>query len=189
MKPVATFIAIVLVVSPLAAIDISPSRENIPDRFRTGGGKRFSIFAGDPERVQRANEIRFSDFSAELTIDPPEISLAALRAAQTDLKPRMQFRVFNNGKRSYILSFPDAQRFDYIILDPEGRLIYEWSADKMFVQAIGSSNVNPKERLSYTDEMPLADKAGKLRPGVYSVKAILANYPEITAEQTFRIVP
>lgn len=189
MKRMATIIATILTATPLLAIDISPSRENIPERFRTGGGKRFSIFAGDPERVQRANEIRFSDFSADLTIDPPELSLAALRNPSTDLKPTLQFRVFNNGKRSYILSFPDAQRFDYIILDPEGRLIYEWSADKMFVQAVGSSNLNPKERLSYTDEMPLRDRAGQLRPGTYTVKAILANYPEITAEQTFRIVP
>ncbi|GAB4242145.1 MAG: hypothetical protein OHK005_05750 [Candidatus Methylacidiphilales bacterium] len=189
MKYVATIIAVLLGIPPLAAVDISPSRENIPERFRTGGGKRFSIFAGDPERVQRANEIRFSDFSAEVTIDPPEISLAALRANSLELKPKMLFRVFNNGKRNYILSFPDAQRFDYIILDPEGRLIYEWSADKMFVQAVGSSNVNPKERLTYSDEMPLAELVNKLRPGAYTVKAILANYPEITAEQTFRIVP
>lgn len=189
MKLLATLIAVFLTALPLRAIDISPSRENIPERFRTGGGKRFSIFAGDPERVQRANEIRFSDFSAEVTIDPPEISLAALRNGNLDIKPRMTFRVFNNGKRPYVLSFPDAQRFDYIILDPEGRLIYEWSADKMFVQAVGSSNVNPRERLTYSDELPLAARAAQLRPGTYLLKAILANYPEITAEQTFRVVP
>jgi hypothetical protein len=189
MKILATLITLLVLVPLVVAVDISPSRQNIPEKFKGGGGKRFSIFAGDPERVQRANEVKVTDFSGEVEVEPQQISIAALRANSSEVKPTMRFRVFNNGKRPYTLSFPDSQRFDYLILDPAGNLFYEWSADKMFVERVDSTSLNPKERLSYQDEIPLAEKLSKLQPGTYLIKAILSNYPEITAERTFQVTP
>ncbi len=40
-----------------SAIDINPSKETVPRSSWDGGGNRFTIFNGDPKRIQRANAV------------------------------------------------------------------------------------------------------------------------------------
>lgn len=180
---------ILLIAAPLSAIDIDPARRTVPEKFiNPPSGKRFSIFAGDPERVQKANEVDIKAFQAEVQIEPKRISLSEVKN-DSSKAPVMNFSVKNTSKKSYTLSFPDSQRFDYIILAGNGQMVYQWSADKRYVDRIDSVMVNPTEKISYSDKLPLGSKPALFPPGTYTVKVILSNYPEITSEQTFEVAP
>jgi TusA-related sulfurtransferase len=176
---------------PAAAIDINPSKQTVPDRFINPPGKRFSIFAGDPERVQKVNEVQIKDFTAKLEIVRKEISLEEIRLS-SDEKPALDalFTVQNIGKRSYTLSFPDAQRYDFMVQNAAGEAVYVWSDDKIFVQEIGKSFVNAGERLSFRPypHLNLSGVLKKLQPGEYKLTAILCNYTELKAEAPFTII-
>lgn len=174
----------------LQASDISPSKQTVPDKFVNPPGKRYSIFAGDPERVQKANEVNIKDFSSELLVEPKSLSLSGVAvegAAPNQFK--ISLRVKNSGKRSYTLSFPDAQRFDITITSSSGGVVYLWSADKAFVQKEGTSFINGGESITFSEFLPIDLFKDKLSPGVYSVQMVLANYPEVTARGSFQLDP
>ncbi len=167
----------------LPAADIRPARRTVPEQFVNPPGKRFSLFSGDPERIQRANEINLKDFSVEIKLNPADISLSSLTTA---LEVGLVIR--NNGRRSYTLSFPDAQRYDLAIYQGE-ELAYLWSEDKIFVQQTGSSFINSEERLTYTEALSPELLRQHLRPGTYTLKMILSNYPELSASTTITVQP
>jgi hypothetical protein len=171
------------------AIDIDPARRVVPEKFTNPPGNRFSIFSGDPERVQRANEVNLADFSAELKLEPATFSLEQAKANPNKGPVSIKFAVKNNAKKSYTLSFPDSQRFDYIITDDKGGLVYQWSADKVFVQRTDMTIINGSERLCYADTPSVSEIVRLLAPGTYKVKMILSNYPEINAEGTLTVTP
>jgi Intracellular proteinase inhibitor len=173
----------------LRAIDVNASKDNVPEKFRNPNTGRFDIFAGDPKRIQRANQIDFSKLEAKVTVEPPQISAVK---AQGDVKERptlkVTFLVKNNElKRTVTLSFPDAQRFDLLIKDPNGQALYVWSADKKFAQIMGDSRINPGERDSYFIDLDLSDIPAVMNPGKYTFEAVLANYPEITGKGEFTV--
>ncbi|MFZ5807540.1 MAG: BsuPI-related putative proteinase inhibitor [Verrucomicrobiota bacterium] len=176
----------------VCAVEISPSRRVVPESFTNPPGKRFSIFAGDPERVQKANEVKVQDFQAKIELAKKESSLGQLHGmAERHQALEMNFIVQNKGEKNYTLSFPDAQRYDIMIKDPSGNAVYIWSDDKTFVKEIGKCFVNKNECLTFipNPEIDLADLMPYLRPGAYKITAILANYPEIHAETDWLIKP
>jgi hypothetical protein len=193
MKFLTLLLTALLTLSSLSsspAQNINPSRQTLPDKFVNPPGKRYSIFAGDPERVQKANEVNISDFSGELLLDPPKLSLSGQSAEGTAPNQfKVSLKVKNNGKRSYTLSFPDAQRFDIAITASDGNLVYLWSQDKEFVQKEGTSFVNKGESLQFSDFITLDSLRSKIAPGTYSIQMILANYPEVTAKGTIEFLP
>ncbi len=152
-------------------------------------GNRFSIFAGDPERIQKANAVNLADFEGVLEISPDKASLSAMDTDPSNNKIGFNFHVRNKGARSYTLSFPDSQRFDYEIYSGDGRLLYRWSQDKEFVQVIGSSFINPGERITFSEALPLNKLKSLLSPGNYSMTIELSNYPEVVANSAFILVP
>ncbi|MDR1145185.1 MAG: hypothetical protein LBK71_03505 [Verrucomicrobiales bacterium] len=180
------------IASSSLAQDINPSRQVVPNRFINPPGKRFSIFSGDPERVQRANEINLGDFKGKISLTPASLAKTPPAADQTDAPATLKvtFLVKNtSGKKSYTLSFPDSQRYDIAISQGQDRLLYLWSADKLFEQKIGVSFLNPHEVLSWTENIPIEKIVNQAAPGVYDVKVILANYPEISATATLTVTP
>jgi hypothetical protein len=190
MKILMAFPLFCLVVTAASASDINPSKQTLPDKFVNPPGKRYSIFAGDPERVQRANEVNIKDFSAELSVEPKSLSISgqvAEGAAPNQFK--ISFKIKNTSKKKVTLSFPDAQRYDIAVNSSDGRLVYLWSADKMYVQTEGISFVNGGESITFIDFLPLELIKDKMPPGSYTVQMILANYPEVTATTNFQLIP
>ncbi|MEM9446476.1 MAG: BsuPI-related putative proteinase inhibitor [Verrucomicrobiota bacterium] len=180
------FLAFVIFYDSLWAVDIRPARQTVPDRFINPPGKRFSLFKGDPARVQKANEVNTDDFSAQLKIKEG-VSISELeQGIDEDVQLELQFIIQNESERQYTLSFPDAQRYDIAITE-EGtnNAIFVWSDDKAFMQVVGSVFVNPKEKFAYTINVPVRKLAGNLQTGNYTITAILSNYPEIKATTSF----
>ncbi len=192
MKPVWTFLLALAMVNALLAIDVSPSKRVVPEDFTNPKGKKFSIFSGDPERVQRANEVKVQDFEGSLEFSKKEYSVAQLKNG-SNKNPILEllFRVENKADRSYTLSFPDAQRYDIMIQDPKGEVIYMWSEDKTFVKEVGKLFVNKQEKVTFTPDPPveITPFLEKLQAGTYKVTVILSNYSEIRAQGDWVVKP
>ncbi|MFH1066304.1 MAG: BsuPI-related putative proteinase inhibitor [bacterium] len=189
-KTAVAFVAFALA-SSAWAIEIDRTRQTVPEKFVNPVGKRFSLFSGDPERVQRANEVKVDDLKARLKIKPAECSLAHLQSTADAAPLEIALVIQNENKRPYTLSFPDAQRYDVAIQDPEGNIIYVWSDDKTFVQEAGKSFINGREKLTFKIDPPISVAAllPKLRPGVFKIQAVLSNYPEVKAEALWTLKP
>jgi hypothetical protein len=181
MKRTLAITGTVLLTAAALAVDINPNRRTVPEKFINPPGKRFSLFAGDPERVQRANEVNLADFRAVGSLEPASISLSNPTDSRGDSTTgvKVTLRVQNiSKKKRYPLSFPDAQRYDIALLGPGDELLYLWSDDKLFTQESDAIFVNAGEIISYSDLIPNAalQKAG---PGTYRVMIVMANYPEL----------
>jgi hypothetical protein len=183
------FLGLVLAAAPerARAIDVSPSKNTIPRGSFDTGGNRFSIFNGDPKRIQRANEVNWHSFDAKVAISPNPMSLKAVKETGPDPAVKIVFSVRNHAKKTYTLSFPTAQRWDFRIVSSSGAVVYTYTDDHEFVQVVGTSMVNQDDTLSYSESVDFDDMAMPLVPGTYTVQAVMANYPEITAQTTFTV--
>jgi len=171
------------------AIDINPSKNNQPPSFWQSPGNRFSIFNGDPKRIQRANEVDPKSFDTKLDLTPNPLSLRALKAIAPNPSIKIVFSVHNHAKKTYTLSFPTAQRWDFRILSASGTAIYVYSDNCQFEQTVGSSMVNNDDKLVYTESVDFDDLSQPLAPGAYKVQAVMANYPNMHAEAMLTVQP
>lgn len=168
----------------LLAADVSPSRDVVPEKFRNPPGKRYSIFAGDPKRVQKANEVQVKDFSASVEVEPN-----VFRLSGETQQVVATFSIRNRSDRDYTLSFPDAQRYDLALVTKDDKLIYLWSSDKIFVQQTGMSFINGGEILQFKQSLEKELLMEKVDPGSYKIAMILSNYPELKAAAEIQITP
>jgi hypothetical protein len=172
------------------AIDINPSKDNQPPSFwESGAGNHFSIFNGDPKRIQRANEVDPKSFDSKLDVSPNPLSIKALKATAPNPSIKLVFWVHNHGKKTYTMSFPTAQRWDFRIVNPAGTAIYIYSDNCEFEQTIGTSMVNHDDKLQYSETVSFDDLNEPLAPGNYKVQAVMANYPEMHDEVQLVVQP
>jgi hypothetical protein len=173
----------------LGAIDINPSKETIPRSSFDTGGNNFSIFNGDPKRIQRANAVDPKAFDFTLVVSPTTLSLRTAKAATPDPVIKITFTVHDHGKKTYTLSFPTAQRWDFRIKDSQGKPVYVYSDNCDFEQKVGVSMVNHDDSLTYSELVDSSDLSEPFAPGTYTVEAVLANYPEMKAKTTLVVEP
>ena len=172
------------------AIDINPSKNNQPPSFwSSGSGNSFSIFNGDPKRIQRANAVDPKSFDTKVDVTPNPLSLKALKAIAPNPSLKIVFSVHNHAKKTYTLSFPTAQRWDFRIVDATGKAIYVYSDNCEFEQVVGSSMVNNDDKLVYTETVDFDDLSQPLAPGVYTVQTVMANYPDMRAQAQITVQP
>ena len=170
--------------SPAAqAIDINPSKDTAPRSTWDTGGNSFSIFNGDPKRIQRANEVDPKSFDVKVTVLPNPVLLKGGPAPSL----KITLSVHNHAKKTYTLSFPTAQRWDFRISNAAGTIIYTYSDNCEFVQTVGSSMVNYDDKLVYNESVDPGDLSAPLTPGLYKVEAIVSNYPEMKATMQFTV--
>jgi hypothetical protein len=173
-----------------AAIDINPSKDNQLPGFWEDSGNHFSIFNGDPKRIQRANAVDPKNFDCAIDLSPNPISLKALKTIAPNPSIKISFIVHNHAKKkTYTLSFPTAQRWDFRILNPAGTPIYVYSDNCEFEQKVGTSMVNPDDKLVYTETIDFDDLSAPLVPGTYTVQTVLANYPDMHAQVQLTVQP
>ena len=171
------------------AIDINPSKNNQPPSFWETGGNSFSIFNGDPKRIQRANAVDAKSFDVKVDVAPNPLSLGAVKAAPAPTSLKITFSVHNHAKKTYTLSFPTAQRWDFRVLNAAGTSIYTYSDNCMFEQKVGASMVNNDDKLVYSETVQFSDLSAPLQPGNYTVQCVLANYPDMHATAVLTVAP
>src|SRR5271154_1250545 len=94
LRPFLCFITVVAFGSA-SALDINPSKNNQPPSFWDTGGNHFSIFNGDPKRIQRANEVDPKAFDTKVEVSPNPLSLGAAKAAPAPTVIKVTFWVHN----------------------------------------------------------------------------------------------
>ena len=171
------------------ALDINPSKDNQPPSFWQDNANHFSIFNGDPKRIQRANAVDPKSFDTNVTVSPNPLSIKALKAIAPNPSIKITFSVHNHAKKTYTLSFPTAQRWDFRILDATGKAIYVYSDNCEFEQTVGASMVNNDDKLVYTETVDFDDLSQPLAPGTYTVQTVLANYPDIHSQTQLTVQP
>lgn len=171
------------------AIDINPSKDTVPRSSWDTGGNRFTIFNGDPKRIQRANAVDPKSFDSKVEVTPNPLSLTTVKSVGPNPSIKITFSVHNHAKKTYTMSFPTAQRWDFRIINSAGTVIYTYSDNCEFEQKIGSSMVNQDDTLVYTESVDFNDLNAPLTPGTYTVEAILANYPEMNAKTQLTVQP
>ncbi len=168
--------------SQAVAIDVDPSKKTVPRKFfDPTGGKGLNLFAGDPKRIERANAVRKEDFEISMAFQPEQL---AVPASSKESLPQIRagLVVRNISKRPKTLAFNNSQRVDVLVRSAEGKEIYRWSADKMFMDVLGTSMVMPGEKVAFLVDVPLSAWRGRPRPKQQvAFTAVLANYPEFTA--------
>ncbi|MCC6355266.1 MAG: hypothetical protein IT577_15345 [Verrucomicrobiae bacterium] len=164
------------------AIDVAPSKDTVPRKFfDPGGGKGLNLFSGDPKRVDRANAVARADFELAMMFEPEPL---AIPAGGNESLPQIRAGLVakNISKRPKTLTFTNSQRVDVIARSSDGRDLYRWSADKRFVESLGTSIVMPGEKVTFMVDVPLSAWEGRPSPGQsVAFSAVLANYPEFTA--------
>ena len=108
--------------------------------------------------------VRTHGLALTLRLNPVPTKLSAT--------PRMEatLRLENVSKRFIQLEFASAQRFDVIVRDAAGRVVVQWSEDRMFDMALGYVGINPGEHLEYQAAFSTRD----LQPGkLYVVTALV----------------
>jgi hypothetical protein len=171
-----------------SALDnINPSKDNQLPSFWDTGGNHFSIFNGDPKRIQRANEVDPKSFDTKLEVSPNPLSLKVLRQIGPNPSFKVIFSIHNHAKKTYTLSFPTAQRWDFRIVSSSGTVLYHYTDDHAFVQTVGTSMVNQDDKLLYTESVDFEDMTAQLTPGTYIVQAVMANYPEMNAQMQLTV--
>jgi len=171
------------------AIDINPSKDNQLPGFWQNSGNHFSIFNGDPKRIQRANAVDPKSFDTQVEVAPNPLSLKALKAIAPNPSIKITFSVHNHAKKTYTLSFPTAQRWDFRILNAAGTTIYVYSDNCEFEQTVGTSMVNNDDKLVYMETVDFDDLSQPLAPGTDTVQTVLANYPEMHAQTQVTVQP
>src|SRR5471032_2473725 len=149
--PLAALLIVAAFDAAWAMDDINPSKNNQPPSFWQGGGNRFSIFNGDPKRIQRAHAVDPKSFDVKVEVSPSPLSIKALKTAAPNPSIKITFSVHNHAKKTYTLSFPTAQRWDFRIVDGAGKTIYVYSDNCEFEQKVGTSMVNNDDTLVYSE--------------------------------------
>jgi hypothetical protein len=84
----------------------------------------------------------------------------------------------NNTSTQQTLSFPNAMMFDIIVLEPgTTRIIWLWSADKVFAQVLGGLSFNPQETKIFMEDWDQKDSINKVQvaSGVYDSQGIIVS--------------
>jgi hypothetical protein len=115
---------------------------------------------------------------SKLEVDPASFSLDERREVSVN------FTIYNKTGKLIKLDFPNAQRIEILVRDPEGRVIEKWSDDRAFEDETGIVMINPGERIEYRERIATRE----MQPGVtYTIEAALANNPEYT--RTTQVTP
>jgi hypothetical protein len=181
---------VVIAFDAASAIDVNPSKQTLPpSAWDSGGGSNFSIFSGDPKRIQRANAVDPKSFDCKVEVTPNPLSLRNATAVGPNPSIKISFSVHNHSRKTYTLSFPTTQRWDFRVLNASGGVVYAYTDDHEFLPTIGTTMVNYDDKLVYPESIAFDDLDMSLTPGAYTVQAVLANYPDMKAQVQFIVQP
>jgi len=87
---------------------------------------------------------------------------------------RAEITLSNQSDGDLQLDFRSSQRFDFILEDEAGKVVFQWSADKAFLTVLGVEIVKSGTSLTYAKEFSLPDStAGILPEGVYTMRGVI----------------
>jgi len=117
-----------------------------------------------------------------ITADSLELTVATDKPAYRAGEPiELILKVTNRSKEPKALEFSSSQRYDFEIADSRGAKVWQWSADRMFAQMLGTERLAPGESREYRERF-----SGSLAPGTYRVTGRITA-TNSTAEGTVKL--
>ncbi len=102
---------------------------------------------------------------------------------------RAQIRLVNESPEELRLDFPTSQRFDFLLEDERGAVVFQWSDGKVFLPVLGREIVRAGTSLIYEVTFSLPDSTrGILPAGRYALKGILVAETPFSGTLPVRIV-
>lgn len=139
--------------------------------------------AGTPEdRDVREDAIRDVPLAREASL---ELTLETDRGVYAPGDTvELALTLHNPGPAAVVLSFSDAQRYDFRILDRDGETVWRWSEDYAFAQVLGEERLAPAETREWRERY-----GGPLPSGRYTAKGTVpATDRPLRAETSFRVL-
>jgi len=91
---------------------------------------------------------------------------------------RFEIGVENRAAADATLNFTDGQFFDIELANPGGNVVWRWSHDKGFTQALWDLTLGPNESYVRSDDWDLTGNDGKpVSPGAYSCRVWITCTP------------
>ena len=95
---------------------------------------------------------------------PLQVSLATDKVMYRAGEPiELTLRVTNRSSRDTVLQFASGQRYEFQIVDENGATQWTWSADRSFIQMLGSETLPAGKSLEYREEVAARLQFGKYR--------------------------
>jgi hypothetical protein len=103
-----------------------------------------------------------------MTIAKPYMSNVSFEASAVRTQDgglKMSLTIFNGGDSPVTIEHSSGQMFDFQLLDQNGEILYTWSADKLFITAITTTEIGPGESAEFSDVLdgaayqPLSNRA------------------------------
>ncbi len=73
---------------------------------------------------------------------------------------RLVLHVTNPSNQPATLEFSSGQRYDFAIRTADGADVWTWSADKQFMQALGSETIAPGQTIDFTETWEPGNRTG-----------------------------
>jgi hypothetical protein len=84
-------------------------------------------------------------------------------------------------------TFPNSQRYDFLIQDNSGQELWKWSDGRFFAMLIVEEKLG-QEAWVYRERIPAVDRAGRPLPaGQYTLRARLMSTPPLENQISFQI--
>ena len=75
-----------------------------------------------------------------------------------------ELTVFNRSGRAAVLHFASAQRYEFVIENKDGAVLWRWSDGQAFAQLLGSEAIGPgREVIAYRETFPAPAATGRYR--------------------------
>ncbi len=102
---------------------------------------------------------------------------------------RVRIRLTNESAEALALDFLSSQRFDVLLEDERGEVVFRWSEGKIFLPVLGRETVKPGDSLVYeaTFALPGSDR-GILPAGRYVLRGLLVAETPFSGALPVRIV-
>ncbi len=65
----------------------------------------------------------------------------------------MKLSIVNDSKQDVVLNHSSGQKYDFALLDADGKEIYRWSADKAFITVLTSSKIEAGKTLNFSETL------------------------------------
>ncbi len=157
-----------------------------------------STLAEEPERAQRRGWLgrllhpftappapeyqdpRLRGLVLTVSISPQPVKLSEVRQME------VKIRLTNKAKRPITLEFPDTQRFEIFLRDPNEKILTSYTENHAFTEDPGRVMINPDEHIQYDETIATRE----LTPNkVFLVEVSFPQYPDLRLRHKFRTAP
>lgn len=99
---------------------------------------------------------------------------------------RFVLELRNLTDETLTLNFSSSLQYDFEVHDSKNKLVWNWSHDKLFTQALTTIILDPNDQVKFTPEWDQKDNEGRQIPaGIYRVTGLIPTVgPEIVKNQS-----